>query len=232
MPADPLVGLVEAVARVDVMTHNTGIANAGAAAVAAAVSVGVGGGRWRRPSIWRWLRQSSVRHTGVSSRGRMSRRGSFGRARLVAAAGSDDAAVDAVATLVGTGWRPRRRCLRRWPWRSVSVPTRGGPAVRRPASVATATPSPRWSGRCSGRVTGWPPSLPPRGRLSRRRTRDWGLSWPSSRPGYLGLRGRCECGGPRLSARCSGPGADPAGPRRQRHRRPHDDRACPAGARR
>ena len=44
MSADTLVGLVEAVARVDVRTHNTGLGNAGAAAVAAAVSVGVGGG--------------------------------------------------------------------------------------------------------------------------------------------------------------------------------------------
>jgi ADP-ribosylglycohydrolase len=42
-PPSPLRELVETVARVDALTHDTGIANAGACAVAAAVSAGVAG---------------------------------------------------------------------------------------------------------------------------------------------------------------------------------------------
>lgn len=103
MPADPLGGLVEAVARVDVMTHNTGIANAGAAAVAAAVSVGVGGG-----SVAEALALAVVAAELGSAYGcfvpgaDVAPRILWARG-LVAAAGSDDAAVDVVATLVGTG---------------------------------------------------------------------------------------------------------------------------------
>lgn len=103
MPADPLVGLVEAVARVDVMTHNTGIANAGAAAVAAAVSVGVGGGSVAEALDLALAAAELGSAYGCFVPGADVAARILWARRLVAAAGSDDAAVDAVATLVGTG---------------------------------------------------------------------------------------------------------------------------------
>lgn len=101
-PPDPVEALVAQVAAVDALTHDTGVANAGAAAVAAAVSVGVSGGtveeslRFAMAAARLGVNHGSfVPGADVASR--------IGWAvDLVRAAPDDEAALDLVVERVGT----------------------------------------------------------------------------------------------------------------------------------
>ncbi len=103
VPPQPLVRLVDRVTEVCALTHNTGVAIAGASAVAAAVSTGVEGGTFDDALDAAVLaaRQGAGRGAYVAGADVATR--ILWAVDTVRAAGSEAAALDAVAYLVGTG---------------------------------------------------------------------------------------------------------------------------------
>ena len=139
--ADPglLVDRVVAASRV---THNTGIALAGAAAVAAAVSAGIDGATVPEASGWRPPRRPTPPRRGhwvagadVAARitlgGRRWSRGSRRERPRTSCTGWS-----------GPAWPPRNRCPRRSRWSRPARTTPGSPAGSPPRWAATATRSP------------------------------------------------------------------------------------------
>jgi ADP-ribosylglycohydrolase len=103
VPPQPLDSLVDRVAEVCALTHNTGIAIAGASAVAAAVSTGVDGGTFDDALDAAVLaaRQGARRGAYVAGADVATR--IVWAVDLVRSASTEAAALDAVSYLVGTG---------------------------------------------------------------------------------------------------------------------------------
>lgn len=158
-PADDLGVLVDRVEEASMVTHNTGLALAGAAAAAAAVSAGLDGAD-----------VPAATEVAVAAARRASTRGYWAAGADVAARISwaasmvaglpAGAATSVIYTLVERASRPRNR----YPQRSrCSPPVRpipGWPAGSAPPSAATATPSRRWPVPSPVPVTAPGPSRP------------------------------------------------------------------------
>ena len=220
VPSAPLDRLVDAVEQASRVTHNTGIAIAGAArggrrgqlragrggaaGLAAAGRRRGPGGRPARPLHGRRGRRGPHR---VGARaGRRARPGGRAGDRLPAGRGGRG------HPGVGAGGAGRRRrCSRTTP---------GPPAGTRPAWAATATPSPRWPARSSARTSGWPRCRP-------RSARGWPRPTPNSSSSRLAgelLAAAVRRPAVAEPARVYSTGQHPGGPRGRR--------AGAAGARR
>ena len=192
-PAADLGLLVDRVVEASLVTHNTGVALAGAAAVAAAVSAGIDGATVAEATA---LAVAAARR--AAGRGHWVAAADVG-ARIGWAAGLvAGLALDAAATAVyaaggdqpghpgvGTG---RVRGARRLPGRPLA-----GLPDGRVRWAATATRSPRWPARSAARVT-----APGRSRRSARATvaavNDLRLDEVAA--GLLGLRAACAAACP------------------------------------
>jgi ADP-ribosylglycohydrolase len=103
VPPQPLDRLVDRVTEVSALTHNTGVAIAGAAAVAAAVSTGIEGGTFEDTldAAVQAAREGALRGAYVAGADVATR--IAWAVDLVRGASSEAAALDAVSSLVGTG---------------------------------------------------------------------------------------------------------------------------------
>ena len=151
--------LVDRVVAASRVTHNTGIALAGAAAVAAAVSAGIDGA-----TVGDAVQIAAAAAASAAQLGHWAA-GADVATRIIWAAGLvaglvPEAAMDVVYRLVGSAWPPRNRCPRRSRWRRRAWATRGSPAGWPPRWAVTATRSPPWPARSAVPATG--------GRRSRR----------------------------------------------------------------